>query len=96
MTPRLLHAIFILRIEWEPQSIPDFQPLFQSGIGEVKRIVSWVVTYDVEKNGVRFPGQQTIRETYFTPAGRTHTKYLAEHTYDRFRFFTVETEVKIR
>jgi len=86
----------ILRIEWEPQSISDFQPLFQSGIGEVKRTISWVVTYNVEKNGVRFPGQQTIREVYLTPVGRSHAKYLAEYSYDRFRFFTVETEVKIK
>ena len=86
----------ILRIEWEPQSLPDFQPVVPSGIGELKRKASWVVTYDVVKNGVRFPGQQTIRETFFTPVGRTHTKYLADYTYSKYRFFTVETEVKIK
>jgi len=83
----------IFQIEWEPQSIVHFKETVESSMGELKRKISWTVTYDVVKNGVRFPGAQSIKEIYITKAGKEHIKYEAEYVYDKYKFFTVETEV---
>ncbi len=83
----------VLQIEWEPQSIINFKEAVVSEIGELRRKVSWRVAYDVVKNGIRFPSAQSIKETYVTKNGKEHTKYEAEYIYDRYKFFTVETEV---
>jgi hypothetical protein len=86
----------ILQIEWEPGSIAGLKDTVASPIGELKRRVTWTVTYDVVKNGVRFPGSQLIKETYITKNGKEHTKYEAGYVYDSYKFFTVETEVSVR
>jgi hypothetical protein len=83
----------ILQIEWEPQSITNFRETVETSIGELKRKIAWTVTYDVVKNGVRFPGGQSIKEIYITRSGKEHVKYEAEYTYDKYKFFTVETEI---
>ena len=71
-------------------------PTFQSPIGELKRRIAWTVKYDVVKNGIRFPGAQIIKETFITPNGKERVKYEAAYLYDRYRYFTVETEVVVR
>jgi hypothetical protein len=86
----------ILQIEWEPGSIAGLKDTVASPIGELKRRVTWTVTYDVVKNAVRFPGSQLIKETYITKNGKVHTKYEAGYVYDSYKFFTVETEVSVR
>lgn len=83
----------ILQIEWDPQSIPGFDDTVDSPIGMLQRKISWTVSYDVVKNGIRFPDAQTIKEIYVTPNGKEHTKYEAAYKYDQYRFFTVETQV---
>jgi hypothetical protein len=86
----------ILQIEWEPRSIVNFRETVESPIGVLKRKIAWTVRYDIIKNGVRFPGRQSIKETFLTPNGKEHPKYEAEYVYDRYRFFTVETEVVVK
>lgn len=83
----------ILQIEWEPTSISNFNEKVESSIGELRREVSWTVSYDVVKNGIRFPSAQSIKETYITKMGKKHIKYEAEYKYENYKFFTVETEV---
>ena len=83
----------ILQIEWEPRSIAGFEDTVDTPIGKLQRKMSWTVGYDVVKNGIRFPGSQTIKEIYITPNGKEHTKYVAAYTYDLYRFFIVETQV---
>lgn len=83
----------VLQIEWEPQSIVNFKEAVDSPIGELKRKIAWTVAYDIVKNGIRFPGRQAIKEIYVTKNGKEHTKYEAEYIYDKYKFFTVETEV---
>jgi len=86
----------ILQIEWEPESILNFQETVDSPIGELKRKITWTVRYDVVKSGLRFPSLQTVKEYLATPAGKDHLKYEATYVYDRYRFFTVETEVVVK
>jgi hypothetical protein len=83
----------ILQIEWEPRSIANLKETVDSQVGELKRRIAWTVRYDVVKNGIRFPGSQSIREVYITKNGKEHVKYEAEYVYDRYKFFTVETEI---
>lgn len=83
----------ILQIEWEPTSIKNFKDKVESSIGELRRKVAWTVSYDVVKNGIRFPSSQSIKEVYMTKQGREHIKYEAEYQYENYKFFTVETEV---
>jgi outer membrane lipoprotein-sorting protein len=83
----------ILKIEWEPQSIVGFEEKANSSLGELKRKISWTVSYDIVHNGVRFPSQQLIKEAYITENGREHTKYEALYIYDNYKYFVVETEV---
>jgi hypothetical protein len=83
----------ILQIEWEPQSIANLKEAVESSIGELKRKITWTVAYDIVKNGVRFPMAQSIKEIYITKSGKEHIKYEAEYIYDKYKFFTVKTEV---
>ena len=86
----------ILKIEWDQRSIKDIKDTVESRAGNLKRTVVWGVHYGVEKNGIRFPSRQYIEETYLSPSGRKHTKYLVDIAYDKYKFFMVETEVRIR
>jgi hypothetical protein len=86
----------ILRIEWEPESIANYKESVASPIGDLKRKIAWTVMYGIVKNGIRFPSAQSIREVFVTMSGKEHIKYEAEYVYDRYKFFTVETDVQIK
>jgi len=86
----------ILRIEWEPESIANYKETVASPIGDLKRKITWTVVYGIVKNGIRFPSAQSIREVFVTMSGKEHIKYEAEYVYDRYKFFTVETDVQIK
>jgi hypothetical protein len=86
----------ILKIEWDQRSIKDFKDKVESRAGDLKRTVVWGALYGVDKNGIRFPSRQYIEETYTSLSGKKHTKYTVDIVYDNYKFFIVETEVKIR
>jgi hypothetical protein len=86
----------VLRIEWEPESIANYKETVASPIGDLKRKITWTVMYGIVKNGIRFPSAQSIREVFVTMSGKEHIKYEAEYVYDRYKFFTVETDVQIK
>lgn len=84
----------ILKIEWDPNYIKGYEEEVSSAAGTLKRTLSWVVYYEVEKNGVRFPSRQLIEEIYKTIEDKQHPKYTLSIVYDKYKFFTVEYEVK--
>jgi hypothetical protein len=86
----------ILKIEWDQRSIKDIKETVESRIGDLKRKVVWGALYGVEKNGIRFPSRQYIEETFISLSGKEYTKYTVDIIYDSYKFFTVETDVKIR
>jgi len=88
----------VLRIEWEPASIKDYvEGELISSLGEFKQKVVWTVDYNVEKNGVRFPGQQFIQELFFNEnRGYKAVKREISFRYDEYKFFVVETDVVIK
>ena len=81
----------ILKIEWDTKSLEGYEKKVSPG---VTKNLSWEVFFEVEKNGVRFPSRQIIKDIYFTEAGKKHPKYLTTFVYDNYKFFTVETEIK--
>jgi hypothetical protein len=91
----------IVRIDWEPESIVNnADEIILSPRGEFHKTVSWSVDYSVEKNGVRFPGSQVIREIFFQdlPTGlrRQALKREIRFEYKEYKFFVVDTNVDIR
>ena len=86
----------ILKIEWDPKYIKGYGEEVSSAAGTLERTLNWVVYYEVEKNGVRFPSRQLIEEIYKTIEGNQHPKYTVSVVYDSYKFFTVETEVQWR
>jgi hypothetical protein len=85
----------ILKIEWEPVSIKHYEkgkiPTF---LGEFKQRVIWTVDYGVEKNGVRFPSCQMVKEIFINERSYKILKRELSCNYLDYKFFTVETEVK--
>lgn len=85
----------VLKIEWNPSTIQNYQ-----GVEDMARSMQMkpglVMTseYAFEKNGIRFPSRYTIKEIYTRPVRRQFLRSQTEVAYDRYQFFTVETEVK--
>lgn len=84
----------ILKIEWDPKYIKGYEEEVSSMAGTLKRTLTWVVYYEVEKNGVRFPSRQLIEEIYEATEDKQHPKYTVSVVYDNYKFFIVEYEVK--
>jgi hypothetical protein len=83
----------ILKIEWNPASIDNYAGVRETA--ERFRMEPRIVLtseYGVEKNGIRFPSRYVVQEAY----GRGSRRFERSETavvYDRYKFFTVETEV---
>lgn len=86
----------ILKIEWDPKSIKNYEEKIPSSIGDLKRNLTWTVSYGVEKKGIKFPSKQFIEEVITSHADKKHPKYIVNIIYENYKFFTVETEVKWR
>ena len=85
----------IIKIEWDQKSLPNLD-VFEK---DAKNFRAWAeikfnVEYVFEKNGIRFPSDYSVVETYY----RGRTKYFIRSrlfvTYRKYKFFTVETNVK--
>ena len=85
----------IVRIEIEQESLAGFQEMIkESEKRGVKPIITVIHDYNVKKNGLRFPSQITFTEEYEHGSMGTLPKSRLLVTYDNYRFFTVEVEVK--
>jgi hypothetical protein len=85
----------ILRIEWEPQSIIDYEERnLESEAGDLRTTVVWRVDYGVEKNGVRFPSRQYIQEFLISETGDRYILNEITFNFTDYKFFIVETEIK--
>lgn len=87
----------ILKIEYDPRSIRDYEDeLVQSPIGDLSKKVIWATNFGVEKNGVRFPSQQIIKEFYVNSEGENLLIEKITFRYEDYKFFIVETDVKYK
>ena len=84
----------VLKIEWDPRSIPGYSEDLDSSIGNLKREITWSVAYGIEKNGIRFPSFQKLEEILINHTGNRSPKYEVDILYDHYQFFIVETEIK--
>lgn len=85
----------ILQIEWEPESIIDYQDKSKfKKLGDIKRTVTWRITYGIEKNGVRFPSKQFIQDGIIDSTGEKKILEEISFIYDNYKFFIVEVEYK--
>ncbi|MBN1273009.1 MAG: hypothetical protein JXB26_12135 [Candidatus Aminicenantes bacterium] len=101
----------IVRLECDPLSIQNYKDekiighLAASGhthrsfAMEFGKKVVWVVDYGIEKNGVRFPSQQVIKELFVFDSDTQGMKYETikrETVFDfiDYKFFVVDTEIK--
>lgn len=83
----------ILRIEWEPSSIRGYDS--QAPEGFRKRVV-WTADYDIEKNGVRFPGRQVVTEFLLDEKGLQIPLEQVTFLYQDYKFFKVGVEIRYR
>ena len=85
----------ILQIEWEPESIIDYQDNVKfKNLGDIKRTVTWRVTYAIEKNGVKFPSKQFIQDSIIDSSGEKKVLEEISFIYDNYKFFIVDVEYK--
>lgn len=88
-----------MRIEIEPASLEGYtDEVITDFQGDFHKRVTWTIDYSVEKNGIRFPGRQMIREEFVrtTAHGTREQKTLKRETifdYTGYKFFIVETDV---
>jgi len=86
----------ILRIEVEARSIQGFrEENVEISNTNLKHTVICRTEYDVEKNGIRFPGKQIFRDVLLNP--KTEDQVVLEeitYTYSDYKFFIVGVEVK--
>jgi len=80
----------ILKIMWDAKTLEGYE---EKAFPGVTKSLSWEVFYEVEKNGVRFPSRQLIKDIYLTEAGKQHPRFLTTFVYDNYKFFTVKTEI---
>jgi len=86
----------ILKIEIRPESLADFR-LFEKEAAKFEAVPDISVShyYGIEKNGIRFPSQTVFEENYISrKLAKRFKKSKTVITYDNYRFFTVEVEVK--
>lgn len=85
----------ILKIEWDVKSTGNYEKIeeFAMRINAEPRI-TMISEYDVEKNGIRFPSRYSVREAYYSRSGRTFARSEITVTYEEYKFFTVDTEIK--
>ena len=87
----------VLRISWDPDSIPFFHPEdVPEAFGGLEKRLVWTAYYEVEKNGAYFPSRQEIREEYAGPAGETVVGDTWTVTYEKYKFFVVSVDVDIK
>jgi len=85
----------ILRIEWEGTSLGNYEAALATAkrIGAKPRLMHYS-EYRIEKNGIRFPNLYKINEEYYRTYRIEKSQLLVK--YRDYKFFTVDTEVKIK
>lgn len=85
----------ILKIEIEEESLAGFESFEEVRKKQnIKPVITVAHYYGIEKNGIRFPSKTVFEESYFIPNMGKLKDSKTTITYDKYRFFTVEVEVK--
>jgi len=87
----------IVKIEWEQTSISNFERVEE----EAKKMgarpqITFISEYAFEKNGIRFPSRYVVKEEYVHPHWGKEKKSEITVVYKNYKFFIVDTKVKIK
>jgi VWFA-related protein len=96
----------ILKIEWQPESMGDYEGIvgFAKSAGADVRL-TFASEYGLGKGGIRFPTTYRVTEAYVlapmsllatTIGRRLITRSTTTVSYADYKYFTVDTDVKIR
>lgn len=85
----------ILKIEWNPESMGNYKGIEETAkkYGGKPKIL-FATEFGFEKNKIRFPNKYYVEEIYILRNGRRFTRSKITVTYDNYKFFTVETNIK--
>lgn len=87
----------IMKIEWEQRSMSDFERVEKEAkIMGARPQITFISEYAFEKNGIRFPSRYIVREEYVHPNWGKEKKSEITVVYKNYKFFIVETEIKIK
>jgi hypothetical protein len=85
----------VLRIEWNQQAIDGYERLMEdSRKWNLEPFITLISEYAFKKSGLRFPSRYELKEEYSHLGNRKFTASKKIVIYDKYKFFTVETEVK--
>lgn len=87
----------ILKIEWLQQSIKGYDRVEETAkkLGAKPRLTV-IAEYGFEKSGIRFPSKYSLDEVYIIRGGRRYQQSKIVVLYEDYKFFTVETETRIK
>jgi len=85
----------IVKIEWDQRSLPNLD-VFEKDAKNFKARpeIIFNVEYGFEKNGIRFPSKYSVVETYYREGIKYFIRSRLFVTYKKYKFFTVESDVK--
>ena len=85
----------IVKIEWDQRSLPNLE-VFKEDAENFRAIpkIKFNLEFGYEKNGIRFPSHYSVVETYYRGESIYFVRSKLDTIYNRYRFFTVETEIK--
>ena len=85
----------VLKIVWDQESLGNFRYVEEwAKSHDVEPRVTAFCEYGVEKNGLRFPSRNYSEQAYVDKDGRKIVGAMITVSYKKYKFFTVETEVK--
>jgi hypothetical protein len=85
----------VVKIVWDPKSVGNYQLVEEWAKQHgAEPLVSAFSEYGFEKNGLRFPSRSYSEEAYRLADKSKAVNAWISVTYKKYKFFTVETEVK--
>ncbi|NIO48450.1 MAG: hypothetical protein GTN73_03275 [Candidatus Aminicenantes bacterium] len=85
----------IMKIEYSQRSIGNFKIIEERAKKyKAEPRLTVISVFGIEKNGIRFPSQFYLEESYVSKRGRKFIRTITQVSYKNYKFFTVETKIK--
>jgi len=87
----------VWRMEWNQESVDNYEQIEETAkMLKARPQIKLILEMGVEEKGIRFPSQYAQRENYVNKQGALLIRSETTVNYKNYKFFTVETEVKIK
>jgi len=87
----------VWRMEWNQESIDNYELIEETAkMLKARPQVELILEMGIEEKGIRFPSRYVQRENYVNKRGVLLIRSETTVNYKNYKFFTVETEVKIK